>query len=201
MDDSVPILTRNRSQAVRAIRKPAQPLPFAAMYLEQEMREPKNLYLCVELKNSDKVMIKIGSKTTTTLILSRLARFRLVRRIYGKCPPEKLVLFLSVDSSKKPLPPYFKVFGLNAKGFWTRPFSYTNCPLLGLADCPRPIDDFAFTLPPNFNSHGDSLIDSGDFNWSTNNSENIAFKLKYSQDKSLRDWSGTHADERFNEFM
>mmetsp|Transcript_20379 Transcript_20379/g.38143 ORF Transcript_20379/g.38143 Transcript_20379/m.38143 type:complete len:1122 (-) Transcript_20379:1077-4442(-) len=201
MDDPILPLTRNRSQAVRAMRRSAQPLPFAPKYLEQEMMEPKKLYLCVELKNSDKVMIKINSKTTTTLVLTRLSRYRQVRRIYGKCPPEKLALVLCVDSSKQPLPPYYKIFRLNAKGFWTRPFSYTNCPLLNLVDLAKPTDILDFTLPTNYNSLGDSLIDSSDFNWSTNSSENIAFKLKYTQDKTLKDWTGTSTDERYNEFI
>jgi hypothetical protein len=163
------------------------------------MREPKKLYLCIELKNSDKVMIKINSKTTATLVLARLVRYRQVRRIYRKA--DKLAVVVSVDSDNKPLPPYYKIFTLYDKGLWTRPFTYTNCPLLRLVEVGVPYSDFIFTLPPNVSSQGDSLIDASDFNWSTNSSENMAFKLRYSQDVTLKDWSSTQADERFNEFV
>lgn len=150
---------------------------------ELERLQVKSLFLCVQLCNYDNVVLKISHRTTAAQVITRLRRYREVKKLYKREEALELLpsVCLTLDVQCPALPCYFEIHRLHRMGFWTNPGHYSHSPLLTLRvkDVTKRTET-AFKLPEVLQSSKDPLVHGGKApNWSTNSGEAVAFRLKH----------------------
>jgi len=168
-------------------------------YTELEAVEEKNLFLCVELPNSDKTMIRVGKKTTAKQVLERLLKLKKVKKelVTGK----SLELILTACKWLKenyPLPSYFVIWSLHKLGFWSKPWIYSQSPILTVREKTLS-ESKGFRMPGLLVPACDPLIASSE--WCSYNNEVIAFRVKYINDPTIEEVSVNYSFGRYPQFV